>query len=109
MTGSRVVRVECKTCRALHAFRNTTPKAAASSRPRVPRQDRSANIQMDYQRRMRLADINAAAPYSVASSFDAGAVLRHTTFGVGFVTKVLEGKIEVLFEAGAKTLATGKA
>jgi hypothetical protein len=45
-----------------------------------------------------------ALPYTVVSQFKDKQSLVHPTFGVGFVTKALPHKIEVLFAEGIKEL-----
>lgn len=43
--------------------------------------------------------------YQPTARFDAGMLVFHVKFGKGIVTGALEGKLEILFEAGPKTLA----
>lgn len=45
-----------------------------------------------------------AVEYNMAHKFTADASLVHPTFGLGFVTKALPNKIEVLFSEGVKEL-----
>jgi hypothetical protein len=46
--------------------------------------------------------------YSTSFTFDEGAIIHHTKFGDGVVTRVLDArKVEVLFRDGPKTLAQG--
>ena len=47
-------------------------------------------------------------PYRVSEIFDEGDLVRHSKFGDGIVTRLLEGKkVEILFKDDARTLAHG--
>ncbi len=49
-----------------------------------------------------------AVAYTINHQFKDKQSLEHPTFGLGFVTKTLPHKIEVVFEAGIKELMHGK-
>lgn len=106
MAQSRPVRVQCKTCRTVHAFKRTaeaTPRRRGESAE--PRRKRGGVSRADYDELMRGRDISRAQKYRPVATFDGGDVLSHPSFGVGVVTRVLgDGKIEVLFQAGTKVL-----
>ncbi|PIU00830.1 MAG: hypothetical protein COT74_02710 [Bdellovibrionales bacterium CG10_big_fil_rev_8_21_14_0_10_45_34] len=42
--------------------------------------------------------------YSVDRTFQKGDVISHPSFGVGFVSQTIDGRIDVIFESGKKTL-----
>ena len=47
-------------------------------------------------------------PYRVSEIFEEGDLVRHSKFGDGIVTRLLEGKkVEILFKDDARTLAHG--
>ncbi len=110
MVGDKVVRVQCKTCNSPHAYRGkqsvdgrskspskraTGGAAAKSSTPKVG----------DFDRAMQGKDLSRARRYKPAITFEMGDVIDHPSFRFGVVTRLLsDGKIEVLFETGAKTL-----
>jgi hypothetical protein len=51
-------------------------------------------------------DDQSLIEYQVNGEFSAVPAIRHKTFGVGVITKVLnKNKIEVLFQEGTKILA----
>lgn len=50
---------------------------------------------------------DARRPYSPREKFQEGTVITHPTFGVGYVKKATD-KIDVVFEAGTKTLLHGR-
>ena len=47
---------------------------------------------------------SAFVPYSMATTFQRGALISHAKFGRGVVTNVDDKRIDVLFEEGAKKL-----
>ena len=110
MDGTRVVRVECKTCRGVHAYRkdpsSTSERRTAtksSSKSSTPK--RAAVGANDYERVIKGQDLSRAQRYKAASHYDEGDVLDHVTFGLGMVMRALaDSKIEVLFPAGLKVL-----
>lgn len=110
MVGDKVVRVQCKTCNSPHAYRGkqsvdgrskTAPKrmaGGAAGRSATPRVS-------EFERAMQGKDLSRASRYKPAETFGPGDVIDHPTFRFGVVTKLLsDGKIEVVFESGPKTL-----
>lgn len=49
-------------------------------------------------------DEDAFVTYSPANAFAVDALIDHRSFGIGIVTRVIDSKIEVLFETGPRTL-----
>ncbi len=109
MIGDRVVRVQCKTCKSPHAYRGkqsvdgrskAAPKrmSGAAGKSGTPKAS-------DFDRAMQGKDLSRAHRYKPATTFAAGDVIDHPSFRFGVVTRLLsDGKIEVLFESGPKTL-----
>jgi hypothetical protein len=119
MEGERIARVECLTCHGHHNYRRpkSAPDLLASPRratrrseaplsgERAPRSRRA----LDPRKRWEEAIMGRAPDDFTAYRLDAplslGQLIRHKKFGDGVVAQVLEGgKVEVLFEGGAKTL-----
>ncbi|MEK7705636.1 MAG: hypothetical protein AAB426_11805 [Myxococcota bacterium] len=104
MNGARIVRVECKTCHTVHAHRRGAPsahepRARGSAPTRVPVHER------EYERLLTGKDPATARPYAPQSLLDAGALVRHPTFGVGIVSRVLsDDKVQVIFRDAARVL-----
>ena len=101
MKGNRISRVQCQmgNCTDEHVYRKQQPK----------RRKNSATQEMidtnDYQKRLADANIEEATGYQLSESFEKDQLLRHPSFGIGFVRKLIPGsKMEVLFEGGAKIL-----
>jgi len=108
MEGSRVARVQCKTCRTVHAFRDKSAAArrGASGAPRTTRASAKASAMIaDYDELMRGHDIARARRYKPSVTFGAGDVVDHPTFGLGLVVRVLsDDKLEVTFRDGSRVL-----
>jgi hypothetical protein len=134
MVGPIPARVECSTCSSHHNFRAKAPgdKAAATDRasagtnggrtasvssagapPRSTRGPTKAQQAVMDRERTWEKSVNGRAvsefrPYRVSEIFDEGDLVRHSKFGDGIVTRLLEGKkVEILFKDDARTLAHG--
>jgi hypothetical protein len=120
LDGSRIVRVQCKTCGTIHSFKS-------SSQTRGERKTRSASGGVsvvgrgrgaagraaaaldDYESLMEGRDLSRAKRYKPAVTFGEGDVVDHATFGIGLITKLLaDNKVEVVFRQGLKVLAHGR-
>ncbi|MBI5507829.1 MAG: hypothetical protein HY903_03640 [Deltaproteobacteria bacterium] len=106
MDGKKIVRVQCHTCKTVHAYRSGAPQK------REPAQGgrRSAAIShSDYDKVMRGRDVSRAKPYRPRERFAVDDIVSHVTFGLGAVMKVLaDDKIEVAFPIGIKVLVHGR-
>ena len=128
MVGTTPVRVECSTCGSHHNFRarapgEKAPSAGGGTRTIVgggssgPRSTRSSvtkaqQAALDRERTWEKAiagkGVNEFKKYNVAATFAEGDLVRHTKFGDGVVTRIIEGKkVEILFKDEARTLAQG--
>lgn len=113
-------RVECQTCRTQHNYRapkgakdpipkgedvpGTTKKAGAAT----PRAKANAKVS-EWDRRVLGQTDTSFRAYSPRTTFRADELLRHSKFGDGFVSEVnADGKINVVFRDGAKTLVHGR-
>lgn len=124
MDGVRIMRVQCKTCGSVHAYRSSSaptpsrrsssssssssassPQAKAKSTSRAASRAAAA-AELQYDDSLKGVDVSRARRYKPAIAFEADEVVDHPTFGLGLVTKMLEDrKIEVLFREGMKVLA----
>lgn len=119
MDATRPARVQCKTCRSEHAYRGSvgakkkTAPAARSTSPRTPRAASAkspTHVSGSYDELMQGRDLSRASRYKVSDRFNGGDVIDHKLFGFGMVTRLLsDDKIEVIFSAGVKVLAHGRA
>ncbi len=133
MVGPIPARVECSTCSSHHNFRAKAPgekataegrasagasaggrtASVASSGPRSTRGPTKAQQAIMDRERTWEKSVNGRAvsefrPYRVSEIFEEGDLVRHSKFGDGIVTRLLEGKkVEILFKDDARTLAHG--
>ncbi len=99
MKGPHPVRVECKTCRAVHAYKRETPSGAK----KAPREVGPRVSELD--KLLAGKDISKATRYAPAVRFEEQEVVDHKLFGIGIVTRALsDDKIEVVFKDGVKVL-----
>lgn len=117
-------KVECLSCKGHHLYRATSAqKEAAAAHKRASRGDaapstRASRASMPASRKKE-EDLVATwekaiagqpfesfKPYRIDRTFAKGELVRHTKFGDGVVTTILDAnKCEVLFREGMKTLA----
>jgi hypothetical protein len=111
MDGARIVRVQCKTCKTVHAYRRPGG-AIARPAPGRPREGgrRDAEIgDRAFEQVMKGRDLSRAPAYLPSLQFGVNDIVSHATFGIGAVTKILaDGKIEVAFRVGLKVLVHGR-
>ncbi|MBX3191625.1 MAG: hypothetical protein KF819_31825 [Labilithrix sp.] len=125
MVGAQPVRVECSTCGSHHNFRARAPgekapstgaRSSAGSTSSGPRSVRgptkAQQAVMDRERTWEKAiagkGVHDFRQYRVHETFNEGDLIRHSKFGDGVVTRLLEGKkVEILFKDDARTLAHG--
>lgn len=126
--GLTPARVECSTCSGHHNFRARAPgeKAPAASGGRTivssggssgPRSTRSSVTKaqqavLDREKTWEKAIAGKAMrdfrAYRVSETFAEGELIRHSKFGDGVVTRILDPKkVEILFKDDARTLAQG--
>ena len=126
MVGAKPVRVECSTCMSHHNFRQFAPgdapakgtsalargpvSASSSRAARVPTVTRLEQERRDREKIWEKATngkaIGEFKRYNVSATFSAGDLVRHSKFGDGVVTRVLDAnKVEVLFKDEHRTLA----
>lgn len=113
----RPKRVVCLTCGSQHNYRSPKGTQAVSGPARSP-QKRAASGRPTARsavekERMRLWEEQVSGksskdfqPYSMESHFTEGDLVLHKKFGQGYIEGVREdGKVQVVFRDGARTLA----
>jgi hypothetical protein len=96
LKGTRAARTDCQTCGSTHAYRKNPPDTKAKKRSQ-------------FEDAMDGRDVAKAIPYRVNRKFNQQDVIKHKTFGIGVVTRVVtEKKMEVLFEDSTKLLICGQ-
>lgn len=122
-------RVECVSCHGLHKYH--PPKSAKESRAsreepmvRVTKAGSSSSstksssgeraarpkpvdteAQLNQWAALVLPQQHKAKPYRISETFAAGDIVRHPSFGLGYVeSRLAPQKISVIFDVGAKSL-----
>ena len=111
MVGDKPARVQCNTCKALHAYSAQQPAAPIRQTPQQDPSDASKSkaAKQPGSNRHRLLlkgkDTARTRPYSSSERYSPGDVMHHAVFGLGVATLVKDGtKVQVLFECGSKLL-----
>jgi hypothetical protein len=126
MVGGTPVRVECSTCSSHHNFRARAPgdkapaagtrstgkvSSASSAGPRSTRGPTKAQqVILDREKMWEKAiagkGVHDFRQYRVSEIFSEGDLVRHTKFGDGVVTRIIDPKkVEILFKDEPRTLA----
>jgi hypothetical protein len=111
MMGSRIVRVRCNTCQGEHNFRTTgekrrAPRAkVATGRPAARAAAVAAASGGDLDSLIKGKDISQPLRYQANQTFAKDNVIQHPSFGLGVVLEVRGEKLDIMFNAGLKTLA----
>lgn len=117
MVGEKIVRVECNTCRGIHAFhpvkvakesaaaRGLGAKAAVARKVKV---DPEEAARAEWEALQPSMDPAKAIPYDMNRSYRAKNLLFHPNFGLGVIQLVIApNKMDVLFQTGKKRLRCG--
>jgi hypothetical protein len=134
MVGDVVKKVECKTCGSHHLYRppkserdrRAAVRAAASPRAadgkpaaaggksgggeRLTAAQRAERDQTAaWEHAIAGRPSGAFKPYRITLVLSEGELVHHSRFGDGVVSKVIDqGKVEILFKDGPKTMAHGQ-
>jgi DNA-directed RNA polymerase subunit RPC12/RpoP len=126
MVGTQPRKVECSTCGSHHLFRARPPGekapsagtrssggSASASGPRSVRgptkaQQAILDRERTWEKAIAGKGVNEFRAYRVTEVFNEGDLVRHSKFGDGVVTRIIEGKkVEILFKDEPRTLAQG--
>ncbi len=104
-------KVQCKTCKATHSFKDPGASKKKTSIDRVIKNARVASGRKvtesvgDLWTKAMNKTTSQGKEYSIRESFQMGDVINHPTFGQGIVEKLIDNnKIEVLFKDDYRTL-----
>ena len=117
MVGEKIIRVECSTCRGVHAYHPVkVPKGPAAAKtgrtkeaaPRKTKTDPEAAARAEWEALQPDMDSAQAIPYDMNRVYHVNNLLSHPKFGLGIVQLVIPpNKIDVLFQDGKKRLRCG--
>ncbi len=119
MVGTKPARVECQTCGSQHNYRpgapgtKTTAGGRTTTRSASPRAHSLTRVEQarrereqSWARAVNGRALNEFVRYNVRGIFNVGDLVKHTKFGDGVVTRVIDPhKVEVLFQDETRTLA----
>lgn len=126
VVGDNVKRVFCLTCKTEHNFHKPKNAPAVAAGPvkitakktvarggRTTAAEREAAAQKaersrvaSWERAIAGQPANAFRSFRITDSFSEGELVRHTKFGDGVVTRVVDRqKVEILFQDGSRTMA----
>jgi hypothetical protein len=107
-------KVQCKTCKATHSFKDPSAKKAKTSVNKVIKSAKAKSRTGSKRSTETVAELWTKAiskgtadtkSYSIKGSFIMGDIIDHPTFGQGVVEKLIDdNKIEVLFQDDYRTL-----
>ncbi len=102
MVQGRPVKVQCNTCRTVHAWRGaaSAPRTAGAGRGAA----REKKAVLSFDEALAAKGTAAARPYAPTTSYQRDEVVSHPTFGLGWGSMVRADKVEIVFRSGAKTL-----
>lgn len=112
MDESEVAKVQCNVCKARHKYRppkaektkKTKPAKKAAAKAKGPTA-KEKKAEAHFEALLDGRDSNAAVPYAMTGTFGENALINHSTFGLGVVTReVSPNKMEVAFKEGSKLL-----
>jgi hypothetical protein len=128
MVGQKPVRVECSTCNSHHNFRGHAPGekpaasgssastgtrrvvggAGGSSRGPTKAVQAALDRERSWEKAVSGHTVAEFKAYRVSGTFAEGELIRHSKFGDGIITAIVDAKkIEVLFKDDTRILAQG--
>lgn len=101
MIGSKPAKVQCNTCQGTHRYRPPAAAPKAAKRTGVS----PAGEQQEWAALRAAMNPDTARDYAMDRDYRVGTVIRHASFGLGLVQRVVgDRKMEVLFEDGRKMM-----
>lgn len=105
---STIAKVECRTCKATHAFKDpSTKQKKVRSTSRKKTTKKMVSVGELWISEMAKTE-GKPIGYTIKSIFTKGDLIDHKKFGPGIVQELIDDKIEVLFQHDVKTLVHGK-
>ena len=108
IVGGKVARVKCNTCSGEHNYRPPkVDKAPSTRRSAVAKvsQPSGPSHQEQWNTALARLDVTKAVAYEMEGKYIKNKLITHLTYGIGVVTSLSFGKMEVLFNNGPKWLS----
>lgn len=104
-TTPRTAKIECEVCHSKKTYTIPKPGASKTSKVAIARAASSRRSHSgDFENRSQKSQAKDGAAYSIKGKFSEDQKLNHAKFGIGFVVKVYDHKIDVMFSDEVKTL-----
>jgi len=110
MVGPKPVKVKCNTCHGEHRYRpapGAVSEGASVAKRKAARPAREKKIEISFEE-LLAARKRPAVPYATKRTYAVDDVVDHPAFGLGFVTAVRTGKVEITFRGDVKVLVHGR-
>ncbi|MCP3142172.1 hypothetical protein [Pyxidicoccus xibeiensis] len=116
MVGSKIARVRCNTCNGDHVYRAppgvtdrpSTTATARATRAAATAAAKAEKVIISFEEQLAGKDSANAATYSPKDTYQVDQVIKHPTFGTGFVTGVRGDKVDITFRTETRTLVHGR-
>jgi hypothetical protein len=100
ITGEKLGRVSCNSCKARHLYRAQPPKTRGAAA--------ALTQERRYETLVRGRTEANSTPYSSSARFQVGQLVSHAAFGLGVVIGTRDNvKVDICFAAGEKVLQQG--
>lgn len=103
-TNGKSAKLECEVCKTKNTLKLDSTKPSRAGVPRKTSGTTRAAAHVARWQELRTKTSGAPTPYNMKTAFQAGAVLEHPKFGVGFVTMVSGQTMQVVFEDAERSL-----
>ncbi len=105
MTDGVIKKVMCKGCNSTHVYRPAKKEAAKKTATAAKPKRATRSRKLDWNALSAEIEDDELKEYNMTEDFSAIRGIRHQTFGVGVITKVLsDTQIEVLFQDSKRVL-----
>ena len=106
---STIGKVECKTCKAVHAYKDPSAKTKKVKKKSMIPGGKTTTMSVNEAWTQEMSRMTGnSRPYSIRETFSEGDIIDHKKFGPGIVQGIVDGHIEVLFQHSIKTLVHSK-
>lgn len=107
---NHIKKVMCKGCLTTHVYRESSngerPKAGVRGKTETRKRKVTRRRKRDWVTLVADVQDSDVTDYKITGDYDVNQAIRHKTFGVGVITKILaDNKIEVVFQDDTKILA----
>jgi len=112
MDGTKIAKVECKTCHATHTYKGKkgikAPKKVTRKAPSKRAEKKAQDVLEAWNDAMGGSGFDKV-PYSIRSTFEVGSKIDHKKYGPGVVQNLIHpDKVEVLFKDDVRVLLHSK-